>query len=155
MNITVQRYSTSKNDTLGLLFINCQFQCYTLEDEYRSVKKWGETRIPAGTYKVKLRTEGGFDTKYLHKFGGVFHKGMLWIKDVPGFEYILIHIGNDEDDTAGCLLVGNSVNNNQITRAFLSNSTNAYKSMYPKVRDAIIEGQEVTITIKDEGQLDV
>ena len=39
------------------------FLAYTLEDEQRDVKVYGETRIPAGTYKLKLRTVGGFHTR--------------------------------------------------------------------------------------------
>ena len=42
------------------------------------------------------------------------HKGMLWVRDVPGFEYILIHTGNTDEHTAGCLIVGDSQQNNTI-----------------------------------------
>jgi hypothetical protein len=75
--------------------------------KHRDVKVKGETRIPAGRYQVTLRTEGGFHSKYSEKYGEM-HKGMLWVRDVPGFEYILIHTGNTDEHTAGCLLVGNT-----------------------------------------------
>ena len=65
----VLRISSQKDSTSGLLFeVNNgkrTFLCYTLEDEQRDVKVWGETRIPAGTYKLGLRTEGGFHNPYL------------------------------------------------------------------------------------------
>lgn len=155
MNLTVQRYNSSSESTLGMLFIDCKFECYTLEDEYRTQKVKGETRIPAGKYKVELRREGGFHSRYLQKFGQTFHKGMLWVKDVPNFEYILIHIGNDDGDTAGCLLVGNTANNNNLGKGFIGASTDAYKKFYPKVADALMNGEEVWIEYKDEGQMDV
>ena len=116
----------------------------TLEDEARTVKQWGETRIPAGKYKLTLRNEGGFHTRYLAKFGAEFHKGMIYVNEVPNFEYILWHIGNDDDDTAGCLLVGKTSQDN-----FIGNSTTAYKEIYPPIRDAILSGEEVTVTYID------
>jgi hypothetical protein len=153
MEITVQRFSSNNESTLGVLFIDCDFQCYTIEDEFRSKKARGETRIPAGRYRITLRNEGGFHSRYLQKFGADFHKGMLWIRDVPDFEYILIHIGNDDDDTAGCLLVGNTANNNRSGAGFVGDSTGAYKELYQIIRDAILDGDDVWINYLDEGQM--
>ena len=70
---------------------------------------------------------------------------MLWVKDVPGFEYILIHVGNDDSDTAGCLLVGSTSDKD---KSFIGASGNAYSSMYPKVLEAIENGECVEITYK-------
>ena len=84
-----------------------KFLCYTLEDEHREDKIMSETRIPAGTYKLKFRNEGGFHNKYSKRFSSI-HKGMLEVCDVPNFKYILIHCGNDDSHTAGCLLLGDS-----------------------------------------------
>ena len=155
MNVLLQRYSGGDDSTLGLFMIDCQFQCYTIEDEFRSKKVWGETRIPAGEYEIKLRTEGGFHDKYSKKDWGVedFHHGMLHITDVPGFEYILIHIGNDDDDTAGCLCVGDTANNNQIKAGFIGSSTDAYKRIYPTISEALLLGERVFINVQDEGQM--
>ena len=122
-----------------------KFLCYTLEDETRDVNVKGETRVPAGTYKLELRTEGGFNNKYTKKYGE-FHKGMLHVTNVPNFEYILIHTGNTDEHTAGCLLVGDSQENNAIVKdGFVGKSTNAYKRIYPDISRAISEGNEVTI----------
>ena len=65
--------------------------------------------MPAGTYKIELRKEGGggFHNKYKKKYGSL-HKGMLHVTNVPNFEYILIHTGNSDEHTAGCLLLGDS-----------------------------------------------
>ncbi len=143
MELVVNRYNSEKNYTDGLLFIDGKFECYTIEDENREVKVAGETRIPNGRYKVELRTEGGFHSKYTEKFGSGFHRGMLWIKDVPNFEYILIHCGNTDKDTAGCLLVGSTADKD---KNFIGGSVNAYKTMYPKVLQAIENGENVYIT---------
>ena len=71
---------------------------------------------------------------------------MLEIKDVPNFEYILIHIGNDDDDTAGCLLVGNTADTK---KGFIGDSTGAYKEIYSVIMGAIECNEPVTISIMD------
>lgn len=147
MKINLKRYSDNGESTLGLLFIDCKFVCYTIEDEARNKKVYGETRIPEGVYKLGIRDVGGFHNRYLNKFGKDFHKGMIQIMQVPDFEYILLHIGNDDDDTAGCILVGDSANNNTIADGFISSSTNAYKRIYPEIIKAVQEG-DVYITIE-------
>lgn len=139
MNLKVIRYNSQSDFTQGLLTIDGKFQCYTLEDEQRVVKVWGETCIPVGRYKVQLRKEGKFHDQYKNKFA-LFHKGMLHVTNVPGFEYILIHIGNTDDNTAGCLLVGRSTSENSIAE-----STIAYEAMYKKVISTFDRGEEVWI----------
>lgn len=155
MELEVLRYSSGEETTLGLLSIIDvprvpTFLCYTLEDEYRARKVAGETRIPAGTYKVTLRTIGGKNARYAKRFPDM-HKGMLWVRNVPGFKYILIHIGNDEDDTEGCLLVGNSVTENLVGVGIIGASKNAYSRIYPLIADRIAAGEEVTITYTNCG----
>lgn len=142
MKIEVVRIASKSDFTLGALYINGKFECFTLEDEKRTEKVWGETRIPTGTYKIALRTEGGFHARYLKKFGSQFHKGMLHVLDVPNFKHILIHIGNDDDDTAGCLLVGRTAD----ATGFIGHSTQAYKQLYRKVLAALEKNEEVTIS---------
>ena len=147
----VLRFSSQKESTLGLFFDvtnGRKFLCFTLEDEFRTVKVYGKTRIPAGKYKVGLRKEGGFHNKYSKKFPS-FHIGMLQILDVPDFEYVLIHIGNDDDDTAACLLTGDQATQNITKDGFVGNSTGAYKRIYPKIANAIEAGEEVEIEYID------
>jgi hypothetical protein len=154
MKYEVLRTSSGKDSTSGLLFEVSQnkrtFLAYTLEDEQRDVKVWGETRIPAGTYKLELRTEGGFHNRYLNKYGNTFHKGMIHVKDVPGFEYILWHTGNTDEHTAGCLILGNTQTNNRIAKdGFIGNSVDAYKFVYPRVVSAIEAGIDVEVEYID------
>ena len=152
MKLKVLRYSSQEDSTSGALFNitnGVEFLCYTLEDEFRDVKISGETRIPAGTYKLKFRKVGGFHERYTRRFPEI-HKGMLEVVGVPNFDYILIHCGNDDDDTAGCLLVGDSQENNLVRKSgFVGKSTQAYKRIYPIIAEALEEGKEVTITYID------
>jgi hypothetical protein len=148
VKLRLERYSSGPKSTLGLLFINEQFQCYTCEDRYRAEKVAGETRIAPGTYDIKLRTVGGFHKRYRRRYG-TMHKGMLWLRDVPQFEYILIHVGNSSKDSAGCILVGRDVCSDPRGGGSVVYSRLAYKDLYPKVADALIVGEKVTIEIID------
>lgn len=153
MELEVLRFSSQKDSTNGILFDvtgdKRQFLCYTLEDEFREDKVAGETRVPSGTYKVTLRTVGGFHGRYDKKYGEM-HKGMLWVRDVPNFEYILIHTGNTDEHTAGCLLLGDSQQANfGNSDGFVGSSTQAYKRVYPSIAKALEENKKVTITYID------
>tara|TARA_R110000764_G_scaffold226988_1_gene316924 strand:+ start:127 stop:594 length:468 start_codon:yes stop_codon:yes gene_type:complete len=153
MKLEVLRFSSQKDSTNGILFDvteGREFLCYTLEDEYRDEKIKGETRIPSGTYNITLRTVGGFHGRYEKKYGEM-HKGMLWVRDVPNFEYILIHTGNTDEHTAGCLLVGDTQQQN-ITKSksgFIGASVDAYKRIYPSIASAIERGDDVEISYVD------
>ena len=105
MKLLVERFTSDNDTTISTIYLDGVFQCFGLEDEYRQDKVVSETRIPSGTYKVGIRKTGGFHAKYSQKYADI-HQGMLHVQDVPGFEYILIHVGNTDEDTAGCLLVG-------------------------------------------------
>jgi len=152
-NLEVLRYSSGADSTLGLLFLNDtsgrEFLAYTLEDEWRENKVSAETRIPEGTYNVTLRTVGGFYNRYLTKFGADFHKGMLHVQDVPGFEYILIHTGNTDEHTMGCLLVADTSQQNITKDGFIGASVDAYKRIYPSLVQWLIDGNKLTITYID------
>ena len=151
-NIEVLRYSSGVDSTLGILSENGpegrEFLAYTLEDEFREEKVSAETRIPEGTYDVKLRTTGGFHSRYAAKFGD-WHKGMLHVQDVPGFEYILLHTGNTDEHTMGCLLVADSSTQNITKDGFIGASVSAYKRIYPSLAQWLLDGNILTITYID------
>ena len=151
MVLQLSRFSSDTDSTLGLLHditSEPQFLCYTLEDEFRTLKVWGETRIPKGVYKLKLRSYGGFHNKYKERFKD-FHKGMIEIENVKGFQYVLIHIGNDDEDTAGCVLLGDSQNQNMTKRGRVLNSTEAYKRVYKLISNELHKKKDVYLIIKD------
>jgi hypothetical protein len=121
MIIDIIRTQFGNDATNGLLFIDGVFECYTLEDQYQDKKVYGETCIPEGSYDVVLRKEGGFHNRYSSKYS--FHKGMLWIKDVPEFQ---LDVSKD---------------------GFIGSSGNAYKKFYPKVADVLENGESVKVHI--------
>ena len=149
MELEVLRISSQEDSTSGILFNivdgKREFICYTLEDQAQDRKVMHETRIPEGTYEIKLRTVGGFHAKYTERYGNM-HKGMLHVIDVPNFKYILIHTGNTDDHTSGCLIIGESQTSNRTKKdGFVGSSTKAYKDFYPMVSKALEEGECVTI----------
>ena len=105
-----------KNDvcTIGSLFINDVFFCYTLEDKDRGLKQsdsllfiqakkiFGLTAIPSGFYKLTVNQSPKF-------------KRMLpRILDIKGFDGVLLHRGNSAHDSLGCILVGYKKGDNSI-----------------------------------------
>jgi len=163
MKLLLQRISSNRDSTLGVLYMNTlstyeigtrvfKFLCFTLEDEYRETKVYGETRIPQGIYDVCLKQTGGFHDRYRTRFLKI-HKGMLHLQNVPGFTDILVHCGNTDEHTAGCLLLGYRPALVQGGEFELHNSTQAYNAVYPAIAQALEKGEHVEIEIQnfDEG----
>ena len=96
INLEVRRVKKESDYTIGQLFVNGEYFCDTLEDEIRQVKVMHETAIPAGTYKVTLERSPRFK------------RILPLLHNVPGFTGILIHSGNTDKHTSGCILVGKS-----------------------------------------------
>ena len=152
MRLELYRYSSEKDSTLGMLMLvddetdKKDFLCFTLEDEKRETKVYGETRIPEGTYQIEYRKEGGYHNKYTKRFPNI-HRGMLHITNVPNFEYILIHCGNTTEHTHGCLLVGDVISQNVSKEPFLGQSSNCYKRIYPIIADVLDSQKQLSIKI--------
>ena len=145
MKLQVVRTQFGKDATNGLLFIDGKFECYTLEDQYQAVKVIHETCIPEGEYDIQFRKTGGFHTRYSAKYGNS-HYGMLHLQDVPGFTYILIHSGNTDEHTSGCLIVGETQQDLDLGKdGFVGQSVKAYKAMYRKVANELLQGKKVSI----------
>jgi len=86
--------------TLGRLIVDGKQYGYTCEDKDRNLednpgaKIAGRTAIPRGLYRLTL------------SYSNRFKKVMPLVRDVPEFEGVRIHGGNDAEDTEGCPLLG-------------------------------------------------
>lgn len=149
MHLTLTRFLSDAEATLGVLRLDDTPFCFTLEDEHREEKVAAETRIPAGTYRIGVRHESPMVTRYKKRFP--WHMGMLHLLMVPGFQWIYIHIGNFEKDTAGCILVAQKarVMAGRKPRFTLQDSTAAYEALYKQVY-AEAEMLQLAITIEDK-----
>jgi len=130
--ITVKRLWIDQGITLSKIYVDGKYICLGLEDPLRTSKVHGETGIPAGVYNIGLRYSPKFSPKYGHE--------MLWVQNVPGFEFILIHPGNTKEDTEGCLLVGSTLGVLKDKIAVLA-STTAYNTLYKLVLPAAKAGK--------------
>lgn len=147
MELKLTRFSGGEEATLGLLHMNGEFFCYTLEDQFNEPKVPGETRIPPGRYQIKLRDEGNMTIRYGRRFD--FHMGMLWLQDVPDFTFVYIHTGNNDDHSEGCILVGDGQFQNVTERGQVSSSVSAYTRLYNAIIGALAL-EDIWITIEDK-----
>jgi hypothetical protein len=130
MEMTLQRLPSDDRRTHGDLFIDGEWECYTLEDPVRDEKIKGRTAIPAGRYQITM--------EHSPRFG----PDTLTVNDVPNFTGVRIHAGNTEADTEGCPLVGQLRLETGIGR-----SKAALDALKPKVKAALDNGDEVWLEI--------
>ena len=145
MKLKVARLFDNGDSSLGIFSINGKPEAFTVEDEKRDIKVKKETRIPEGTYEVKLRTEGTHHEHYKKKYGAK-HFGMLHIVNIPNFQFVLIHIGNSDEDTEGCLLPGLTADLSTMT---IGSSTVAYEKIYNIIAPELVAGGTVFIEFID------
>lgn len=127
MNIEIVRKEKTASSTIGVLYIDGNFECYTLEDVERDVKIKNETAIPKGTYKVIINQSNRF-------------KRLLpLLLNVPNFEGVRIHSGNTNHDTEGCILVGQTK-----AKDFIGGSRKAFARLFAKMQNA----DSITLTIR-------
>ena len=107
MELTLKRVALKDTYTIGRLYVDGEYFCDTLEDKVRpdGIKVYGETAIPAGTYKVVIT------------YSNRFKRLLPLLQNVPMFEGIRIHPGNTSADTHGCLLVGINTEKGKITQS--------------------------------------
>ena len=148
MKVQLLRFCPSSESTLGQIYIDTKPECFSLEDEYREVKVKGETRIPAGTYEVKFNESiTPLTEKYRAKYAWFTYH--LEIQNVKNFKNVYLHVGNIDDHTEACILLGDSLTNNQYQDGFLGNSRQAFKRFYKKVGEHLRKGGCVSLQIID------
>lgn len=152
MDLTLNRFAKKASYTIGNLYIDGKFFCNTLEDtdrgldnsmdinKIKELKKPSITAIPKGVYNITLDV-------YSPKFGSqAFYKEVCKGKlprllNVKGFDGILIHAGNTNKDTSGCILVGMNTIKGQVT-----DSREYFRKLYIKLKEA--RDREEALTIK-------
>jgi len=142
MYIYVHRHYLGSTYTIGRMYVNGEYYCDSLEDKDRGLSKsltlernkamkvYGKTAIPIGVYQVGLHKW----TKY--------NIVVPILQNVPAFEGILIHNGKNENNTEGCILVGENTIKGQLTNGYryMTDLTNM-------IRKAIRSGESVKIEI--------
>ena len=140
MELHLIRKERTEESTIGELYLEGCFFCYTLEDKDRQyagiIKDWdpdmkvyGKTAIPYGKYEIIIN------------WSNKFQKPMPLLLNTPDFEGIRIHGGNTAEDTFGCILVGATKKQD-----FIGNSAVTFRKLFPIIRDSLKVGK-VWITI--------
>jgi hypothetical protein len=134
VNLRLLRTKFLPETTLGELYVNDEFECYTCEDVYRDLeveaKVPGRTAIPEGVYSVVITMSQRFRVR------------MPLLLDVPHFAGIRIHTGNTHLNTEGCILVGR-----QLLPAGVGQSRLAYEALFAKLEDALNAAELVRIEV--------
>lgn len=150
MKLLLERTDRQPGYTIGQLSIDGRLFCYTLEDvdrqltsdmtleEIQSKKQFGKTAIPTGTYTIDMKT---VSPKFKDRMWAKPYRGKLpRLLDVPGYEGVLIHVGNTAEDTLGCILVGANCFNGKLTNSTIT---------FHKLMTMLTNSKElITITIQ-------
>lgn len=139
MQLDLNRFTEIKDATVGILTIDGEFQCFTLEDVERKQKIAKVTAIPCGTYPVKLTHSNKFSAKY--KSLGLGELVPLLI-GVPNYKGIRIHMGRNAGWSEGCILVGRWDTRHG---AEISDSYEVYKALHARLSAAT---DEIRITVR-------
>lgn len=153
MELILDRKWKRQSYTISNLTIDGKWFCNVLEDadrglddsmslaKIRELKKPSITAIPKGTYEITLDViSPRFCTKTFYK--QVCDGKLPRLLNVKGFEGILIHAGNTDKDTSGCLLVGQNKVKGQVI-----NSQATFKKLYKLLKDKHDKGEKITIKI--------
>ena len=132
MNLLLIRDTYTKESTIGKLYIDGKYECDTLEDVVREEKIFGETAIPEGEYTIILNLSSRFK------------KILPLLLNVPSFEGIRIHSGNNAEDTHGCILVGV-----RDKKDWIGNSKKTFISLMLKLIETQNKKEKITIRIKN------
>ncbi len=138
--VELVRFDIGAVDTLGKLYYDGDFVCFTLEQT--------TDRADLGEYPLILRKQGGLHATYGFRFQKI-HKGVLQL-DIPASQqFRFIRTGNLAADSGGGMVVGKVIqgqNKPQEARE-VWNSEDAYLDFYPKIANRVENGEKMTIRI--------
>ena len=156
MELILSRSYNATTYTIGSLMVNGTYFCDTLEDKNRNlsstmsldeinkIKVKGETAIPYGKYKITLGVKSPKYSNFSKYKYAAFTQGYIpRLINVPGFEGILIHAGNSDGDTDGCILVGENK-----VKGKVINSQATWTNLYKLLKEADDRKETITITVK-------
>lgn len=153
MELLVDRKWKKQSYTISNLLIDGKWFCNVLEDADRGLddsmsvdrilelKKPTITAIPRGTYEITLDVVSPKYSK-VQFYKDVCNSKVPRLKDVKGFDGILIHAGNTDKDSSGCLLVGVNKIKGQVV-----NSKETFKALYKLLQDRKSKGEKIIIKI--------
>ena len=130
-HILIFRQVVGNTWTRGQLYLNGVFIGYTLEDTLRPLP-----------IKVASHTAITDSTFYARKYHSNRFGDCIAIDDVPMFEHIRIHGGNDDSDTRGCILLGHHKDDG-VGRIW------DCRSCLDKLLDAIDDAQPIVVTLSN------
>ena len=154
MELLVDRKWKKQSYTISNLYINGEWFCNCLEDAdrgldnsmsedmIRTLKKPSITAIPRGTYEITLDVVSPKYSK-VQFYKDICNGKVPRLKNVKGFDGILIHAGNTDKDSSGCLLVGQNKVKGQVV-----NSKETFKQLYKLLQDGNSRGEKITIKIE-------
>lgn len=153
MKLQLKRIAKKTDYTIGKLYIDGEYFCDTIEDKDRGLsssmpiseinrlKVQSQTAIPTGVYGVLLnQVSPRFSQKEMYKsISGKLPR----LVNIPGFNGVLIHIGNTEFDTSGCIIVGQ---NKQVGKVI--NSKETFFKLYPILQEAEHRNEDIIIEVQ-------
>ena len=149
MQITLRRIAVSDEVTIGILYIEGKYECWTLEEHVKTKKVNAKFRIPAESYILQPYETGPMYAQYKHRWPA-WHQGMIQLKDVPDFKFlVLFHAGNKDDAGVGGIIVGRQVS--LTGKAAILESRLAYGEFYTKIADSLYAG-DCKLTVIDDDQ---
>ena len=153
MRIRVERRWKKDTYTIGVLFVDGVRFCETLEDKDRGLKQtdslsyiksrkiYQETAIPTGVYEIAMDiTSPKYSASSWYK--KLCQGKVPRLVNVPGWEGVLRHTGNNALQTAGCLLTGRNTKVGQLTE-----SRATFEKLYKKMKAAYDRGEKISIEI--------
>lgn len=154
MEILLTRRYKKQDYTIGELTIGGKFICSTMEDvdrglddgmpdwKIRNKKIPNVTAIPTGRYEVEMNVVSPRFSKYPF-YMEVCQGKLPRLKNVKGFEGILLHCGVDHSNSSGCILLGLNKQKGKLT-----DSKETFKKVYTLMKEAHDKGETIYITIE-------
>ncbi|EAH5732323.1 hypothetical protein DXS95_07955 [Campylobacter coli] len=133
MKIKIIRRYTGKTCVIGKFKVfndddKLLFECFSLEENKEGLESGKDLRIPEGNYNLKRHSPSRFENT-LRSITKKHDDAMINVynDEVPASRAILIHWGNTNKDTQGCILLGHTKDNNNES---IGQSRQACKEFY-------------------------